>query len=253
MRLLRIQVQGFRSLRDFTWDNLDMRLNIIVGPNGAGKSNLFAALRAGLGLLIDGNVSRELGALAEPFTLSLDIELTASWERALLRTFIAGVLASGESLDGPAQGHLSTILLDAITDADIADLCIGRLTMRYHGEGGWEAQYEALPDHRAFFLELKGQRDSWLMTHRPDNNQSVRVAQWPLPLAGTDHDRIVEFTRGHNQTLGHIELDLLHSLDVYTSELTSISLVLRGHPRLAAHRAFERLADIRIGEGWLRD
>jgi predicted ATPase len=38
----RLQVTGFRSLKDVTWE--PGRLNVLIGPNGSGKSNLLRAL-----------------------------------------------------------------------------------------------------------------------------------------------------------------------------------------------------------------
>jgi len=42
MRLLRLEVQGFRSLYDITWTPGD--LNVVIGPNSSGKSNLLKVL-----------------------------------------------------------------------------------------------------------------------------------------------------------------------------------------------------------------
>src|SRR5713226_7945574 len=42
MNIQKIQIKGFRSLRDVTWT--PGRLNVVIGPNGSGKSNLLRAL-----------------------------------------------------------------------------------------------------------------------------------------------------------------------------------------------------------------
>lgn len=42
MKILELQVEGFRSMRNVTWKPGD--LNIIIGPNGTGKSNLLRLL-----------------------------------------------------------------------------------------------------------------------------------------------------------------------------------------------------------------
>ncbi len=42
MNVQRIQVKGFRSLRDVSW--MPGKLNILIGPNGSGKSNVLRAL-----------------------------------------------------------------------------------------------------------------------------------------------------------------------------------------------------------------
>ena len=38
----KLQIRGFRSLRDVTWE--PGKLNVVIGPNGSGKSNLLRAL-----------------------------------------------------------------------------------------------------------------------------------------------------------------------------------------------------------------
>ncbi|HYO70062.1 MAG TPA: AAA family ATPase, partial [Archangium sp.] len=42
MGIQKLQVNGFRSLKDVTWE--PERLNVLIGPNGSGKSNLLRAL-----------------------------------------------------------------------------------------------------------------------------------------------------------------------------------------------------------------
>lgn len=42
VKILELQVQGFRSLKDVIWKPGD--LNVVIGPNGAGKSNLLRLL-----------------------------------------------------------------------------------------------------------------------------------------------------------------------------------------------------------------
>jgi len=42
MRILKLEVKRFRSLRDVTWE--PGALNVIIGPNGSGKSNLLRSL-----------------------------------------------------------------------------------------------------------------------------------------------------------------------------------------------------------------
>jgi len=54
MKILRLDIKGFRSLKDVSWEPSD--LNVVIGPNGTGKSNLLRMLeliscsaRGGLG------------------------------------------------------------------------------------------------------------------------------------------------------------------------------------------------------------
>ncbi len=42
MNIQKIQIKGFRSLRDVTWT--PGKLNVLIGPNGSGKSNVLRAL-----------------------------------------------------------------------------------------------------------------------------------------------------------------------------------------------------------------
>lgn len=42
MKILRLDVEGFRSLKDISWEPDD--LNVVIGPNASGKSNLLRAL-----------------------------------------------------------------------------------------------------------------------------------------------------------------------------------------------------------------
>ena len=42
MKLLNLKVEGFRSLKDVTWEPGD--LNVLIGPNAGGKSNLLRIL-----------------------------------------------------------------------------------------------------------------------------------------------------------------------------------------------------------------
>ena len=42
MSIQKLQIKGFRSLEDITWE--PGKLNVVIGPNGSGKSNLLRAL-----------------------------------------------------------------------------------------------------------------------------------------------------------------------------------------------------------------
>jgi predicted ATPase len=42
MRIKQLKIEGFRSLKNVTWEPGD--LNILIGPNGTGKSNLLRFL-----------------------------------------------------------------------------------------------------------------------------------------------------------------------------------------------------------------
>ena len=64
MSIRKVKIEGFRSLRDVTWE--PGKLNVVIGPNGSGKSNLLRAL-ALLQKSATGNLSEEvlrLGGIA---------------------------------------------------------------------------------------------------------------------------------------------------------------------------------------------
>jgi len=42
MKILQLDIEGFRSLKNVSWKPGD--LNVIIGPNGSGKSNLLRML-----------------------------------------------------------------------------------------------------------------------------------------------------------------------------------------------------------------
>jgi predicted ATPase len=42
MKIVQLDIEGFRSLKKVTWKPGD--LNVIIGPNGSGKSNLLRML-----------------------------------------------------------------------------------------------------------------------------------------------------------------------------------------------------------------
>ena len=42
MQIKKLNIEGFRSLRDVTWS--PGNLNVVIGPNGSGKSNLLRFL-----------------------------------------------------------------------------------------------------------------------------------------------------------------------------------------------------------------
>ena len=42
MKIKSLEIKGFRSLKDVTWEPGD--LNVVIGPNGSGKSNLLQFL-----------------------------------------------------------------------------------------------------------------------------------------------------------------------------------------------------------------
>ena len=54
MKIVQLDIQGFRSLRNVSWRPGD--LNVVIGPNGSGKSNLLRMLG-----LISATVKGSLG------------------------------------------------------------------------------------------------------------------------------------------------------------------------------------------------
>ena len=56
MRLISIELQGFKSFPDRTKLNIDTGMTVVVGPNGSGKSNISDAIRWVLGELSSKNI-----------------------------------------------------------------------------------------------------------------------------------------------------------------------------------------------------
>jgi predicted ATPase len=98
----RLQIKGFRSLRDVTW--APGKLNVIIGPNGSGKSNLLRALsllrrsahgelaesvlrQGGIGPLLWDGQEQELGWIVktDPVSSNLDADREALTYELLLR------------------------------------------------------------------------------------------------------------------------------------------------------------------------
>lgn len=59
MRILRLDVEGFRSLKNVTW--VPGNLNVVIGPNGAGKSNLLRLLEV-ISVAARGGLARHIQA-----------------------------------------------------------------------------------------------------------------------------------------------------------------------------------------------
>jgi predicted ATPase len=57
MKILELDIKGFRSLKDVTWKPGD--LNVVIGPNGAGKSNLLRLLEL-MAVSAQGGLSRHV-------------------------------------------------------------------------------------------------------------------------------------------------------------------------------------------------
>ncbi len=90
MRLIGFGAENFLSFGEFSWRDLDPRLNIIVGPNGAGKTNLIRLARAAADVPEGGrDLWQRAGRNgADFFRFWLDLELTEERERDLLRAFL---------------------------------------------------------------------------------------------------------------------------------------------------------------------
>lgn len=98
----KLQIKGFRSLRDVSWE--PGKLNVVIGPNGSGKSNLLRALsllqksaqgeladsvlaQGGIAPLLWDGQEQELGWIVktDPVGLNLDLERDALTYELLLR------------------------------------------------------------------------------------------------------------------------------------------------------------------------
>src|SRR5262249_23008304 len=84
LRIDHITIDNCLSFDQFSWNNLDPHLNVIVGTNGAGKTNFVNALRA----LVDAmrHVNKDWSLVAhqrigsQPTTISVDLEFTGEWD-----------------------------------------------------------------------------------------------------------------------------------------------------------------------------
>lgn len=166
MKLHRISVHNFMSLRSFELNGLDDHLTYVVGPNGAGKTTVFRALRTlrdafaavhrvnqftGLGLaqdrfLIDlqHHTSRGMtGVTPTEVDISIEITLDTPREADLLSAFLTAAMTNREQLQAiPQQGQphknlsdaglatFSSWLLDAFRGSDLAWLHRGIVRMR---------------------------------------------------------------------------------------------------------------------------
>src|ERR1044071_7205086 len=98
----KLQIKGFRSIRDVTWE--PGKLNVVIGPNGSGKSNLLRALsllqksaqgeladtvlaQGGIAPLLWDGQEQELGWVVktDPVGPNLDLERDALTYELLLR------------------------------------------------------------------------------------------------------------------------------------------------------------------------
>lgn len=62
-KLMRIEIKGFRSIKEMT---LELRpLNVLIGANGAGKSNLIAFFKM-VNELMAGRLQQHIGATWRP-------------------------------------------------------------------------------------------------------------------------------------------------------------------------------------------
>src|SRR5579871_1450756 len=57
MKILQLDIKGFRSLKEVTWKPGD--LNVVIGPNGSGKSNLLRMLEL-VSVAAQGRLSRHI-------------------------------------------------------------------------------------------------------------------------------------------------------------------------------------------------
>lgn len=248
MKIRRVHVEDFRSLRDFTWDGLDPHLNIIVGPNGAGKSTLFEAIRA-VGNLVDSGMPRsERATSLRPFRVDLDVELTSPWEQETLRAFMAGALSSTERVttNRVAQVELSRRLLATLQISDIDYLFAGRLSVTYQGEGEWRAHYESLPGARSFYLPVRGEHRSTLFSARPGVRVPMTIQEWHQHLHGSMDQDLTEWLNNPERELPHFDVNVLAFLEQRGAGLHGIPLTLRHAPLSPAHQEFARLTGLRL-------
>lgn len=139
MRLKRLQVRDFLSLKDVALDFGADPLAVIVGPNGSGKSNVVRALsvlRNALSRVTATENDAPLFSLeslrGEPLEIRAHVELDADWELALMRTFMQAVLVTQASKEGLVTnvGQEIAWLENHVTVATLKPLFEGTLVLR---------------------------------------------------------------------------------------------------------------------------
>jgi energy-coupling factor transporter ATP-binding protein EcfA2 len=202
VRLTYIAADNFLSFRNFRLD-IDSR-NVIVGPNGSGKSNVFRCVDL---------VVKALAVAAEPgtsaftalddyataanrrsgssvFTVSLGIEMTEPWERALLLVFARAAvltnLATGRS-EPVVPAVIDAAVQREVTAARISSLVRGELVAHYEpGQWPWSVGYAFEHGGQRYVYGIFGTANSGIVRDRlPLPNQQAlsgpRVVDRLLP------------------------------------------------------------------------
>ena len=136
MKIVQLDIQGFRSLKNVSWRPGD--LNVVIGPNGSGKSNLLrmlelisAAARGELSrhVQIEGGINAILWD-GEAFDLDWKIRLSPRILPALNHSYSANLMRSVFSSSYTVREELlSTTTFDVgKRNEEVTSLLISRLT-----------------------------------------------------------------------------------------------------------------------------
>ncbi|MCE1253958.1 MAG: AAA family ATPase [Anaerolineae bacterium] len=173
MRISSLQLQGFRSLFDITWD--PGNLNIVIGPNGSGKSNLLRALKL-LSLSASGRLSQQISREG-----GLDV---LSW--------------NGQS-DKISFKILSTPV-DLIKDGSHPILTYQLDLSRVNSPSAYKIDYEILGDFSQFERRFKPR--SWVLLERSPLAMGSSPSPYFSPTAGLNS----EIISNHESLLSDLNL-----------------------------------------------
>ena len=183
MRIKKIKIKNFMSFKDFAWENIDSKLNLIVGPNGSGKTNFFNAFRIFSESLNDRNSSElldeiknfaHLGNRNEKIKISMSVEFENE-EKNIILAFVWASLFNTLSnrpmqFDSVDEGMLRGFL----TVDDIADFFKGDLIGEYDFYSNrWDVRYES----ETFQCLVDGGYPSYMLASENDGGLIVKLRE----------------------------------------------------------------------------
>jgi predicted ATPase len=290
LRIDQLHVDNFLSFDEFSWNNLDPHLNVIVGANGAGKTNLVNALRALLDAVRQANKDWALvahqGIRSQPTTISVDLEFTGEWEKYFLATFFVAAFLNERVIQQAVQNRprggppfspeslarFSSQQASSVKLEDFAWLYKGRLVASFDGLR-WHTYFESRPGEPPFFLSLSSSRgNSVFFGHRqsrpwhdgslfgawvasldsePDPTDLDKPAQ--VPRQTPEKDAVLDLFAANAE--GEVPSPNFGSLPGYVIPTAGVSLLVEAPTQTAleSHRLFAHHAGITLDSGRFYD